>query len=597
MRSSENVFGMLRDRGKRGLSVDDLYRQLYNPSLYLRAYGRIYANDGAMTKGATPETADAMSLAKIHRIIDDLRHERYRWTPARRTYVKKKNGKLRPLGLPSFSDKLLQEVIRSLLEAYYEPQFSEASHGFRPQRGCHTALSHIEHTWKGTHWFIEGDIKACFDQLDHDVLLKILAEKIHDNRFLRLIKHLLQAGYLEEWRYHTTMSGAPQGGIVSPILSNIYLDQLDHFMETTLIPQYTRGCKRKDNPAYRRLLGQIAKARKKGDYQQAHKLLRLAQQLPSRDPYDPTYRRLRYIRYADDILLGFSGTRVEAEQIKHQLGRYLQETLKLELSQEKTLITHAHKQAARFLSYDIQAQYRNDKLAKDGYRHVNAQIALRVPKDVVKQKIPNYRLGGKPLRRPSLASCSDYTILKTYQDEYRGFVQYYMLALNVSWLSGYKWMVQQSLTHTLAAKYHSNTRTMAKRFRSSVETPHGKRHCLEATLTRGSGKKPLIARFGGIPLVRNKTAILVDQVPTLVCFERREVVRKLIASTCELCAVKDEQCVVHQVRRLAELAEMGKDRPLWAHIMLKNRRKTLIVCQACHHTIHDGWETDRQSRS
>ena len=234
MRSSENVFGMLRDRGQRGVSVDDLYRQLYNPALYLRAYGRIYANDGAMTKGATPETADAMSLAKIHRIIDDLRHERYRWTPVRRTYVKKKNGKLRPLGLPSFSDKLLQEVIRSLLEAYYEPQFSEASHGFRPQRGCHTALSHIEHTWKGTHWFIEGDIKACFDQLDHDVLLKILAEKIHDNRFLRLIKHLLQAGYLEEWRYHTTLSGAPQGGIVSPILSNIYLNQLDHFMENTL---------------------------------------------------------------------------------------------------------------------------------------------------------------------------------------------------------------------------------------------------------------------------------------------------------------------------------------------------------------------------
>jgi len=149
-----------------------------------------------------------MSLAKIGQIIDDLRHERYHWTPVRRTYVKKKNGKLRPLGLPSFSDKLLQEVIRSLLEAYYEPQFSELSHGFRPKRGCHTALSQIQHTWKGMHWFIEGDIKACFEQLDHQVLLKILAEKIHDNRFLRLIKHLLQAGYLEEWRYHMTLSGA-----------------------------------------------------------------------------------------------------------------------------------------------------------------------------------------------------------------------------------------------------------------------------------------------------------------------------------------------------------------------------------------------------
>jgi len=579
---------MLRDRGQRGVPVDDLYRQLYNPSLYLRAYGRIYANDGAMTPGSTPETADAMSLAKIYQIIDDLRHECYHWTPVRRKQVKKKNGKLRPLGLPTWTDKLLQEVIRSLLEAYYEPQFSEASHGFRPQRGCHTALTQIEHTWKGTHWFIEGDISACFDRLDHEVLLKRLAEKIHDNRFLRLIKHLLQAGYLEEWRYHPTLSGAPQGGIVSPILSNIYLDQLDHFMQTHLIPHYTQGHKRKENPAYRHYLQQAATARKKGEHQQAHKLLRLAQRLPSKDPTDPTYRRLRYIRYADDILLGFTGTRAEAEQIKHQLGTYLQDTLKLELSQEKTLITHAHKQAARFLSYDIQAQYRNDKLATDGYRHVNAQIALRVPKEVVKKNIPTYRQGGKPRRRLSLASCSDYTILQTYQEEYRGFVQYYLLAINVSWLSGYKWIVQQSLTHTLAAKYRSSTRTMAKRFQTIVQTPGFPSKCLEATLVRGGGKKPLVARFGGIPLVRNKEAVLVDQHPTPVHYERKEVVRRLIASRCELCAIKDEHCMVHQVRRLAELAEMGKARPHWAQIMLKKRRKTLIVCPACHAAIHGG---------
>jgi hypothetical protein len=427
-----------------------------------------------------------------------------------------------------------------------------------------------------------------FDQLDHEVLLKILAEKIHDHRFLRLIKHLLQAGYLEEWRYHTTLSGAPQGGIVSPILSNIYLDQLDHFMETHLIPHYTQGHKRKENPAYRHYLQQAATARKKGEHQQAHKLLRLAQQLPSKDPNDPSYRRLRYIRYADDILLGFTGTRAEAEQIKHQLGRYLHETLKLELSQDKTLITHAHKQAARFLSYDIQAQYCNDKLATDGYRHVNAQIALRVPKEVVKKKSATYQQGGKPLRRLSLASCSDYTILQTYQDEYRGFVQYYLPAINVSWLSGYKWMVQQSLTHTLAAKYHSTTRRMAKRFQAIVQTPHGPRKCLEAKRVRGGGKNPLVARFGGIPLVRNPKAVLIDRVPPVMCYEKKEVVRRLIAGTCELCAIKDEQCMVHQVRKLHELAAMGKDRPPWAQIMLKKQRKTLIVCPACHDAIHSG---------
>src|SRR5205809_1678804 len=217
MRPSENVFGMLQDRGKRGVPVDDLYRQLYNPHLYLRAYGRIYANDGAMTRGSTEETADAMSLEKIGKIIEDLRHERYRWTPVRRTFVPKKNGKMRALGLPTWSDKLLQEVMRSLLEAYYEPQFSDHSYGFRPHRGCHTALNTIKHTWNGTRWFIEGDITRCFDEIDPQLLLAILRERLHDHRFLRLIQHLLQAGYVEHWTYHVTPSATPQGSRVSPI--------------------------------------------------------------------------------------------------------------------------------------------------------------------------------------------------------------------------------------------------------------------------------------------------------------------------------------------------------------------------------------------
>src|SRR6266567_1048028 len=304
MRLSATVLDMLQDRGKRGVPVTDLYRQLYNPMLYLRAYGRIYANDGAMTAGSTPETADAMTLSTITRIIDDLRHERYRWTPVRRTYVPKKNGKKRALGLPTWTDKLLQEVIRSLLEAYYEPQFSEASHGFRPQRGCHTALSEIRSGWRGMHWFIEGDIKACFDQLNHSVLLDILAEKIHDNRFLRLIRHLLQAGYLEDWRYHATYSGSPQGGVVSPILANIYLDKLDHYIEKELLPAYTQGERRNVNPAYHRIQNRVVSLKKKGKYAQAQQVKRQLRALPARDPNDAHFRRLKYVRYADDTLLG-----------------------------------------------------------------------------------------------------------------------------------------------------------------------------------------------------------------------------------------------------------------------------------------------------
>ncbi|GLV54478.1 maturase [Dictyobacter sp. S3.2.2.5] len=586
MRSSDTVLGMLQDRGKRGKPVEDLYRQLYNPMLYLRTYGRIYANDGAMTPGSTPETADAMSTTKIERIIDDLRHERYRWTPVRRKEVPKKNGKMRQLGLPTWSDKLLQEVIRSLLQAYYEPQFSDHSHGFRPYRGCHTALSQIQHTWKGVHWFIEGDIKACFDQLDHTILLAILAENIHDPRFLRLIKHLLQAGYLEVWRYHPTLSGAPQGGIVSPILSNIYLSKLDHFMHTHLIPRFTRGKVRKHNPVYQHFIRKSATARQHGDRHQALAYLRTAQQHPTKDPSDSAYRRLLYIRYADDMLLGFAGPRAEAEQIKRELGHYLHDHLKLELSQEKTLITHAHRQAARFLGYDIQAQYCNEKLSADGRRRVNAHIALRVPRDVIKKKQALYQRGGKPLRRHSLASRSDYTILKTYQEEYRGLVQYYQFAVNVSWLHSYHWTVQQSLVHTLAAKYHSSTRKMVKRFQTSIETPFGPMKGLEAKQLRKGGKPPLVARFGGIPLRRKTQAILVDHSHSIIPYEQKEVIRRLMAGTCELCQIKDDQCVVHQIRKLEDLRKSGKDQPPWAQMMLKRRRKTLIVCQFCHAAIH-----------
>lgn len=304
MRSSETVLGMLQDRGQRGLPIQDLYRQLYNPSLYLRAYARLYSNEGAMTKGTTQETVDGMSLHKIFELLEELKHERFRWTPVRRTYIPKKTGKLRPLGVPTWTDKLVQEVIRSLLEAYYEPQFSEASHGFRPQRGCHTALSEVCSGWRGIHWFIEGDIKACFDQLNHAVLLDILAEKIHDHRFLRLIKHLLQAGYLEEWRYHGTYSGSPQGGVVSPILANIYLDKLDHYIEKEVIPAYTQGARRTSNPAYHRIQNRVATLKKQGTYAQAQDLKRQLRALPARDPNDPHFRRLKYVRYADDTLLG-----------------------------------------------------------------------------------------------------------------------------------------------------------------------------------------------------------------------------------------------------------------------------------------------------
>ncbi|MGH3709660.1 MAG: reverse transcriptase/maturase family protein [Pseudonocardiaceae bacterium] len=299
MQEAEVVLSVLRERGRKGLPLTQLYRQMFNKELYLMAYGRIYANKGAMTPGVTGETADGMSMGKIGCIIDAMRHERYRFAPVRRVYIPKKNGKRRPLGLPTWSDKLVGEVIRLLLEAYYEPRFSDRSHGFRPGRGCHTALTEMANTWTGTTWFIEADISDCFGSLDHDVMIGALSEKIRDNRFLRLMRNMLEAGYLEDWIWGATLSGSPQGGVTSPILSNIYLHKLDSFVEQVLIPEHTRGARRRFNPVYRKLSNAIARGRKRGDRAVVRELRKQRRLLLSGDPRDPGYRRLRYARYAD----------------------------------------------------------------------------------------------------------------------------------------------------------------------------------------------------------------------------------------------------------------------------------------------------------
>jgi group II intron reverse transcriptase/maturase len=387
VRRAETILNIVRERGRRGLPLERVYRLLYNPELYLTAYGKIYRNDGALTPGSTEETADGMSLAKIEAITGALRHERYRWRPVRRIYIEKprSNKNKRPLGIPSWSDKLLQEVIRLILEAYYEPQFSDRSHGFRPGRGCHTALSEIQRKWSGTTWFVEGDISECFGSLDHSILLSILSEKIHDNRFLRLIENLLKAGYLEEWRFNATLSGTPQGGVLSPILSNIYLDRLDKYVETTLLPNHNRKAERGYNPEYNYLRDRAKRLAKRGHNSEAEQTRKRMRSMPSRDPDDPDFRRLRYVRYADDFLLGFIGVREEAEQIKWQLKGFMRDSLKLELSDSKTLITHGRTQAARFLGYEVVVLHDDTKQSRRG-RAINGIIGLKVPAEVVRAK-------------------------------------------------------------------------------------------------------------------------------------------------------------------------------------------------------------------
>jgi len=587
MRSAETILGIIRNRGRRGLPLTDVYRQLFNPRLYLLAYGKIYRNPGAMTPGITEETVDGISLAKIQTIIVAIRNERYRWKPVRRTYIEKKRSKKkRPLGIPTWSDKLLQEVIRLILEAYYEPQFSDHSHGFRPQRGCHTALRAIHRRWNGTVWFIEGDISQCFDRLDHQVLLAILREKIQDNRFLRLIENLLRAGYLEDWRYHATLSGSPQGGVISPILANLYLDRFDQYVEKTLLPGHNRGAEREENPAYTKLMDRSYDLAKAGRKEEARAIRQQAQCLPSKRLEDPGYRRLRYVRYADDFLLGFAGPRREAEEIKQQLGNYLHETLCLELSEEKTLITHGRSRAARFLGYELVVQH-DDRKHTRKRRSINGVIGLKVPKEVIGEKCQPYLANGKPKSRSERLHDTAFTIVAGYQQSYRGIVNYYRLAHNRHELARLKWRMESSLTRTLAEKEKASVKQVYERYGATLATAEGLRKGLEVRVERGEGKTPLIARWGGITLKREPKAVLNDQ-PKPIWGKRSELVERLLADTCELCG-SPEEVEVHHIRHLKDLQKRGrKEKAEWAKEMAARHRKTLVVCHQCHREIHNG---------
>jgi group II intron reverse transcriptase/maturase len=586
MRTAEQVLAVINDRGKRGLPLEDVYRQLYNPALYLTAYGKIYRNDGAMTRGVTAETADGMSEEKIAGIIALLREEKYRWTPVRRVYIEKKNStKKRPLGIPTWSDKLLQEVIRLILEAYFEPQFDPHSHGFRPNRGCATAIREIYHGWKGTTWFIEGDIKGCFDNIDHTVLLAILAETIHDNRFLRLVGELLKAGYLEDWRYNKTLSGTPQGGIVSPILANIYLDRLDKYVTGTLIPQYTRGTKRKRNPAYKNTLERAQRLRKNGRLEEAKALYKEVYAMPSVDPNDPDYRRLRYIRYADDFLLGFVGTHAEAEEIKAELRTFLTDTLKLDLSEEKTLVTHGRTEKARFLGYEVSIAA-NDTERTEGRRTVNGVVTLEVPQEVINQKCSRYMANGKATHQAGLTSNDALSIVDSFQAEYRGIVNYYRMAHNLGKFSIVKWTMEQALTMTLANKYKISVSEVYRRYHATVQNANGRAYkALQVSVPR-PGKQPLVRTWGGISLAREMVHQLPD-TPTQSWNARTEVVQRLIAGNCELCGSGD-RVNVHHIRKMADLKKYGRTPPKWVERMAARQRKTIVLCHTCHTDLHAG---------
>lgn len=339
-----------------------LYRYMLRPDLYYVAYQNLYANNGASTQGVNKDTADGFGEEKIQTIIQSLADESYKPNPARRTYIKKANGKMRPLGIPTFTDKLVQEVLRMILEAVYEPVFFNCSHGFRPNRSCHTALKSLKKEFTGIRWFVEGDIKGCFDNIEHKTLVEVINRKIKDARLIKLIYKLLKAGYMEDWTYHKTYSGTPQGGIVSPLFANIYLHELDKFVDS-LAKKFDQPAKQKYTDEYTAIHNEInhikyrlSKAQDEEKEQLLSELHQARKRLLSTPAKSQTDKKLKYIRYADDFIIGVNGSKNDCVMIKQELAEFIANQLKMEMSEEKTLITHSSERA-RFLGYDIQVRH------------------------------------------------------------------------------------------------------------------------------------------------------------------------------------------------------------------------------------------------
>lgn len=565
------------------------------------AYQNIYASQGNMTQGTDGKTIDAMSLSRIDGIIASLKDESYQPQPSRRTYIPKKNGKMRPLGIPSFDDKLVQECVRLLLEAIYEGGFAKTSHGFRPNHSCHTALNQIQVCFSGVKWFVEGDIKGFFDNIDHEVMIGILAERIKDDRFLRLIRKFLKAGYLEDWKYHNTYSGTPQGGIISPILANIYLDKLDRYMEE-LKTQFDKGAKRAVYPETYELekkRGVLAKKLRNAITEDERQMLlekireidRRKLTMPYSDPFDASYKRLQYVRYADDFLVGVIGSKEDAVAIKEQIKAFVADILHLELSDEKTLITHSKKKA-RFLGYDIYVRHstatKRDKIGRL-CRHLNGTVCLEMPTEIMQRKLLDYgamtiertvygKSNWKAKARYHLKDNDDLEILDQYNSEVRGFRNYYRIANNASLASSFGYIMQYSMFKTFATKYRTSMRKMIAKLRM------GKDFGVRFTDKKGKQKIRLFYNEGFARKSMQKTAA-VDAIPNTAKYSSRtSLMDRLSAGQCELCGKTDGDIEIHHIRKLKDL----KGKSYWERYMIARNRKTMALCLDCHRTLHNG---------
>jgi group II intron reverse transcriptase/maturase len=575
----------------------NLYRYMLRPDIYHVAYGKLYANKGAATKGVNEDTADGFSEDKIMDIIESLRNESYQPMPVRRAYIPKKNDptKERPLGLPTFTDKLVQEVLRMIIEAIYEPIFLDSSHGFRPKRSCHTALTSLKKEFGGARWFIEGDIKACFDSIDHEVLIGLLNNKIKDVRIINLIRKFLKAGYLEDWKYHKTYSGTPQGGIISPLLANVCLHEIDKFVRK-LKAEFDTPRTEKWTAEYRSLRNEIQRISyriERTDMSDLTGRTRLIKEYQSKRKQllktpcaSQTDTKIKYIRYADDFLIGVKGSREDCMRIKSKLAEFIGETLKMELSDKKTLITHSS-QSARFLGYDIRV--RKDATVKRGAaglvkkRTLNNLTELLVPHDNIRKflfskGVAIQKMDGVivPVHRGSLLRLTDLEIISVYNAELRGICNYYGIASNFHGLSHLAYLMEYSCLKTLAAKHDSKISKIIAMFKD------GKGNWGIPYETKDGPKRRYFGKYSECKGKSNPTDIISNELHiyqgSCTTLESR-----LKAKICELCGTTESSHYeIHHVNKVKNL----KGKKQWEKIMIAKRRKTLVVCKNCHYKIH-----------
>lgn len=599
MRSPERVLNSLNEHSKdSSYKFERLYRILFNEELFYVAYQKIASNGGSTTKGSDGRSIDEMSLARIETLIASLKDESYQPHPSRRVHIPKKNGKTRPLGIPAFEDKLVQEVVRMILEAIYEGHFETTSHGFRPKRSCHTALLHIQKTFSGAKWFIEGDIKGFFDNIDHDVLVGILRERISDDRFIRLIRKFLKAGYVEDWTFHNTYSGMPQGGIVSPILANIYLDKLDKYVKE-YIRHFDMGTKRRPGKESNDLANErkwtVRKLKKVKDGTEKAALvarLKAIEQeraaFPSGDEMDGSYRRLKYIRYADDFILGVIGSKEDALRIKEDIKSFLSESLALELSEEKTLITHTGK-SAKFLGYEITVTRNNHqrrdvqgRLRRTYGKRVRLNVSMATLRDKLLEygameiKLRNGKEIWKPKCRSGLIFNDDLEILDRYNRETVGFCNYYLIANNCVVLHSFRYIMEYSMYKTFAGKYRSTVRKINKKYRLNklFTVKYEQKGVIKSrTFYKTSFKRRTTAFNGSCDI----------EPYSIADASRTNLTDRLKAEKCELCGATGK-LIMHHVRNLKDL----KEKESWKRLMSARKRKTIALCPSCHRLRHLG---------